>query len=151
VQSSQKRKAATVVEFAAVSMVFLMLMFGMLEYCVMMYTYQVMQHAAREGARYAVAANSTTTTDIVGSTQTYVQQLMMGLDKTNSNYACSVFLADSSGNNINSGSTTATNATFGQRIGVQVQLTYTPITPGLFLPSSAFTFSTEACMISEGN
>jgi Flp pilus assembly protein TadG len=133
------------VEFAAVALVFCMLLFGILEWALMLYTYDVLQNAAREGARFAVANGSDP--NIVSDTQGYVQPLMMGLDTKMTGYACNVYLSDSKGNNL--GSPVA--ATFGQPICVQVTLTYTPITPALFLPANAFNFQTKCVMCSEGN
>jgi Flp pilus assembly protein TadG len=51
---SQRRQAATVVEFAVVAPLVLTLIFGCLEWCLYMFTVNQMQNAAREGARYAV-------------------------------------------------------------------------------------------------
>ncbi len=51
---SQRRRAATVVEFAMVAPLVLFLIFGCLEWCLYMFTVNQMQNAAREGARYAV-------------------------------------------------------------------------------------------------
>jgi Flp pilus assembly protein TadG len=142
---SDQRRGTTAVEMAAVCLIFFLFMFGILEYSLILYTYDVMQNAAREGARYAVVDGADT--NLVTDVQAYVKTLMMGRDTANSNYSCSVYLSDSSGNNIGS----ATSATFGQYIGVSISLTYTPITPGLFLPSSAFTLQTKCFMTSEGN
>ena len=140
-----ERRGTTVVEMAAVIAIFCLLLFGMLEYCIMLYTMDVMQNAAREGARFAVVNSSDAS--LVSDTQTVVKNFMMGLDTKNTNYVCSVYLSDSSGNNIGD----PTTATFGQNIGVQVSLTYKPITPGLLHLSSSFNFQTTACMASEAN
>ena len=148
---STPRRGATVVELAAVILIFCMLLFGILEYCLILYTYDVMQNAAREGARYAVINGEDAS--LVADTQTYVQSLMAGRDTANSNYACNVFLSNSSGASINTTNpvANATTAQFGQFICVQVSLTYKPITPALFLPSSAFTLQTQCFMASEAN
>ncbi len=144
-RNGNKRRGATTVEFAAVVSVFVLLMFGILEYAVFLYTYDVMQNAAREGARYCVCDSNDA--NQVANTQAYVQTMMMGLDKTNTNYACNVYLADTNGNNIGS----APNAIFGQPICVQVSLTYKPISPLLFLPKTSFTMQTKCCMSAESN
>jgi hypothetical protein len=49
-----RRRGATVVESAAVMSVFLLLLFGMFEYCRFLMVLHVTNNAAREGARYAV-------------------------------------------------------------------------------------------------
>jgi Flp pilus assembly protein TadG len=55
------RRAAAVVEFAVVAPVFLLLVFGMIEYGRMVMVYQVITNASREGARTAVLDGATTT------------------------------------------------------------------------------------------
>jgi len=65
----KNRRGAAVVEFAVVAPVFILLVFGMVEYGRMVMVQQVLTNAAREGARKAVldGANATTIkTDIVG-------------------------------------------------------------------------------------
>lgn len=149
--ANRRRQGTTVVELAAVVSIFCLILFGILEYTLFLYTYDVMQNAAREGARYAVVNGEDAT--LVSDTQAYVQSLMMGLDKTNTNYQCNVYLSNSSGVNINSTSpaANATTAQFGQFVCVQITLTYKPITPGLMAPTSSFTMQTLGYMTSEGN
>jgi len=57
----KKRLAAAAVEFAVVAPVFLLLVFGMIEYGRMVMVYQVLTNASREGARAAVLDGATTT------------------------------------------------------------------------------------------
>ena len=83
-----RRSGATAVEFAAVSTVFILLLFGILEYCLIIYTQNVVENAAREGARYAIV--NVTDTTVVTDTQTYVQTMMGGLDTKMKNYALGV-------------------------------------------------------------
>ncbi|MBI1832153.1 MAG: pilus assembly protein [Planctomycetes bacterium] len=143
-KATQRREGATAVELAAVVVVFTMLFFGILEYCLIVFTMNVVENAAREGARYAVVNVSDTT--LVSDTQTYVQSLMGGLDTKMTGYSCQLYKADTSGNNTGS----ATGAQFGQYICCDVSITYTPITPGL-LYLKAFTIRSKCSMISEAN
>src|SRR4051812_15199302 len=55
----QSRKGATLVEFAIVVPVFLLFVFGIIEYGRMIMGQQVITNAAREGARMGVLDNST--------------------------------------------------------------------------------------------
>jgi len=142
---STSRSGATAVEMAAVSGVFILLLFGILEYCMIIYTQNVLENAAREGCRFAVV-NSTAAT-MVSDTQNCVKNFMGGLDTKMTGYSCQVYQADSSGNNNNNG---AANAQFGQYICVDVTLTYTPMTPGLTYLKT-FTLHYKCCMISEAN
>jgi Flp pilus assembly protein TadG len=57
----RKRRGASVVEFAIVSPVFFLLVFGMIEYGRMVMVQQVLTNAAREGARIGVMDGATQT------------------------------------------------------------------------------------------
>jgi Flp pilus assembly protein TadG len=54
-----KRRGASAVEFAVVAPVFLLLVFGMIEYGRMVMVQQVITHASREGARRAILGGAT--------------------------------------------------------------------------------------------
>ena len=138
------RRGTTTVELAFVIVIFTMIMFGILEYCLIVYTTVIVENAAREGARYAVVNASDTT--MVSDTQGYVLTLMGNLNTKDAPYACNVYLADTNGNNIGA----ATGAKFGQYICVDVSVTYTPVTPGL-LYLKTFTIRSKSSMISESN
>ncbi|MCA9188124.1 MAG: pilus assembly protein [Pirellulaceae bacterium] len=56
------RLGAAAVEFAIVAPIFILLVFGMIEYGRMVMVQQVITNASREGARVAVVDGSTTTT-----------------------------------------------------------------------------------------
>jgi Flp pilus assembly protein TadG len=56
----RNRRATAAVEFAVVAPVFLLLVFGMIEYGRMVMVYQVLTNASREGARVAVLDGATT-------------------------------------------------------------------------------------------
>jgi Flp pilus assembly protein TadG len=140
-----RRDGTTTVELAVVIVIFTMLMFGILEYCLIVYTSNVVENAAREGSRFAVVNVSDTT--MVNDTKTYVQSLMGGMDKTMTGYSCSVYQADATGTLVNSDPTTAQ---FGQYVCVEVSLNYVPITPGLIYLKQ-FTIHSKCSMISEAN
>jgi Flp pilus assembly protein TadG len=143
-QKQPRRRGATAVELAAVISVFVLLLFGILEYCLIIYTQNVVENAAREGARYAIV--NSTDTNLVADTQSVVKNFLGGLDTRMANYSCNVYLADASGNSIGS----ASSATFGQYICVDVKLDYTPITPGL-LHLATITIHSKSSMGSESN
>src|SRR5262245_57058974 len=56
----RNRRAAAAVEFAVVAPIFLLLVFGMIEYGRMVMVYQIVTNASREGARAAVLDGATT-------------------------------------------------------------------------------------------
>src|SRR6476619_771808 len=51
---SRREEGQILVEFALVGMVFFMLMFGILDFVRLFQSWVTVQHAAREGARYAI-------------------------------------------------------------------------------------------------
>jgi Flp pilus assembly protein TadG len=139
------RTGGAAVETAAVVSVFLLLLFGILEYCRMIYVQQVVQNAAREGARYAIV--NSYDPNLVVNTQAKVQSYMGGLDKSLQSYTCSVYAADVNGNNIGS----PNNAPFGQYICADVSLVYSPITPSFLYLNKTLTIRSKCCMGSEAN
>jgi len=138
------RCGATAVEMAAVISVFVVLLFGILEYCLVLYSFNVVENAAREGARYGVVNVNDTT--MVADTKTVVQSFMGGLDSKMGSYTCNVYKSDSTGVNI--GSATATE--FGEYVCVEVSVVYVPMTP-LLDKLNTFTIRTKCAMGSEAN
>jgi Flp pilus assembly protein TadG len=144
-----KRSGVQLVEAALVMSICLLFIIGILEYGRLMMTKQILDNAAREGARYAVVnTNNATTADV----QNVVDTCMAGQGAQLSGYSkssnISVFMADpTTGTNIG----TWTNARFGQAIGVQITGTYQPVLPiFVFLPGN-ITLTGQCLMRSEGN
>jgi Flp pilus assembly protein TadG len=70
----RNRRGAAAVEFAFVAPVFILLVFGMIEFGRAIMVQQVMTNAAREGARVAVLDSTTPTHDtVVSKVTTYLQ------------------------------------------------------------------------------
>ncbi len=153
-----RRRGITVVESALVLSVFLLLLFGIFEYCRFLFVLHVTNNSAREGARYAsVNVNSTTVT----STQitNYTTQMMSGVQNNISGYAVAVYAVDPTGltlsppviraasanpptypNPFNSSDPNAVawnSGAFPNRIAVTIQGNYVPILPTfLFMPKT---------------
>jgi Flp pilus assembly protein TadG len=153
------------VESALVLSVFLLLLFGIFEYCRFLFVLHVTNNAAREGARYA-SVNSTASTSQSATLQTaiiaYTTQMMSGVDSQISGYQVAVYAVDPTGltltppviraatsstatpavypNPFNSSDPNAVpwnSAPFPNRIAVTIQGTYKPVLPTfLFMPSS---------------
>jgi Flp pilus assembly protein TadG len=66
-----RRRGAAAVEFAVVAPVFLLLVFGIVEFGRMLMVHQVLTNAAREGARRAVL-RGTTSADVVNTVRNYL-------------------------------------------------------------------------------
>jgi Flp pilus assembly protein TadG len=142
-QRQGRRFGVSIIETALVMGVFLLFLFGVLEYCRFVFYLQLATNAAREGARYAVV--NTNDTNLVSDTQNVVTNYMAG-QNSQIPITTTVYLSDVNGNNIGS----ATNAAFGQFIAVQVNCTYVPIVGGLVKMGST-PIQTRILMCSEAN
>ncbi|MEI7685674.1 MAG: TadE family protein [Planctomycetota bacterium] len=139
-----RRSAAAMVELAAVVAVFVMFLFGVMEYCRFVWVRNMVTFAAREGCRYCVV--HTDATDPEGDTKTYVGTKLGNLAKY-ANYNCKVYWSDSSGSNLG----LVYYAQFGQLIAVEVALDYQPIVPTLLFMNKSYTLKSRCMMNSEAN
>jgi Flp pilus assembly protein TadG len=136
------RRGTTIVEFAIVISACLMFMLGVFEYGRFIMIRQLMDNAAREGARQAVTGTTTLATSDIQAT---VTNFLAGQPLSNVNIQ--VYLADSAGNNIGSWN----SASFGQPIAVQVTASYAPILPGLGFLQNPDSLSAKAVMRADFN
>jgi Flp pilus assembly protein TadG len=101
----RRRRGVTIVESTLVLSVFLLLLFGMFEYCRFLMVLQVTNNAARNGARYAVvniskptSFNTVDYTDASGtvypSIQNYTTSLMGGVQQNIQNFQMAVYAVD---------------------------------------------------------
>ena len=146
-----RRSGASLVEFAFVAPLMLMFLLAAFEYARFLFTLQLVNNAAREGARYA-AVN--TATDTTASVQTYVDNYLAGQGGTQfvgytpaSNI--SVYLADpiTGANTMQSWQ----NASWGNVIGVSISGTYQPIVPGMYFMTGSMTVTGTCLMTIEAN
>jgi Flp pilus assembly protein TadG len=153
-RSSQhvRRTAAALVETAAIVTLFLMLLFGVLEYCRFLFFRQLIDNAAREGARYAVVNTNSPTVD--ADTKTVIYAKMNNMDKQLQNFTIQLYAADASGNPIPASPgpyASMSTSQFGQYIGVQIDCDYNPITPTLLRANKTVHISVKILMCSEAN
>jgi Flp pilus assembly protein TadG len=145
------QRGATVVEFTFVAIVFFMLMMGIFEYARFLFTQQLLNNAAREGARYAVVnINSTNTVGV----QNYVDAYLSGQGANALvSYAAtsniSVYQADPT-TGLNTGLDWQ-QATWGSGIGVSISGTYQPILPGLLKLTGSLSVKATCTMTVEAN
>lgn len=107
-RAPRARRGATVVEAALVMGVFLLLLFGMFEYCRFLMVLHITNNAARDGARYAsvnldkpgtfnrtnfVDANGTTYTNI----EAYTTARLGGVQKNLTDFRVACFAVDPAG------------------------------------------------------
>jgi len=159
---TKSRRGVTLVETAMVLSVALFLLFSVYEWGRYIMMQQLVENAAREGARYAVVNTATATTAQV---QAQATTYLCGLDSQVQNFQVSVSgVALQTGPVYTQGQTFAdwTQASPTDGIIVTVSGTYTPDRPTLqFLPqvlvpgfqgrSNGVTLTATSVMYSEGN
>jgi Flp pilus assembly protein TadG len=139
-ERQRRRSAATLVETTFIALVCFTFMFALFEYGRVVMMLQLMNNAARTGARQAVVTptsyvNPATATSTVVNTTT-AALAGQGLIARNGNPLVSVYQADTAGNNIGPW----TSAPFGRNIVVQIDGDYPLLFPTFgFLPRSGNT------------
>lgn len=138
-----RRSAAAAVETAVVLIPFMMFALGIMEYGRLLMVINVVNDAAREGCRYALVNNTSST--ISTSVTTQVTNRMCGLNTT----AFSSFSVSVSGTH-NGVSTAVNNLVAGDLITVTVsgQYKFMNIIPFITMPS--FTITSAPTMVCEG-
>lgn len=150
-QGVRRRRGASLIEFAFVAPVFFLVLLGIIEYARFLFTVQMLNNAAREGARYA-AVN--TTSETTNSIQTYVDKYMAGQGSNqlvgySPTSNIEVYKADkTTGENLG---LAWQNAGWGDAVGVKVSGTYQPLLPGMMHLSSNFTIKGTCVMVCEAN
>jgi Flp pilus assembly protein TadG len=143
---SLRRSGAAAVETALVILPFLMFVFGVFEYGRMLMAWNVLNNAAREGCRFALANNTDPT--LAADVTTQVNARMAGLNTS----AFSTFSVTVSG--VHSGTTytgnNVNNLVAGDLITVTVSGTYQfmNIIPGITMPTLVIT--SAPTMVCEG-
>ncbi len=138
-----RRRGAVLVETSMIIGLVAMLLFGVFEYSRLLMDWNLLNNAAREGCRYALANNTSTT--ITASVQTLVSTYMAGETKNFSNWQVTV-----TGTHLGV-STPVNNLVSGDPITVTVSGTYTfmNIIPFIHMPTS-FVISSGVTMLCEG-
>ncbi len=151
--SRWRQRGVAVVEFAFAAMLFFTLVFSILDWSYLFWANLTMQHAAREGARYAVTGQSgmsPTPGDRCAAAREMIRQQSMGLYEQTS--AVTIFKTINSAGVITTlGSGSCYGA--GQVIIVQVDSRLAPLTPFLrpFFASTGneYRFSVSTTMKNE--
>ena len=137
------RDGAVVVETAMIMVLFTSFLFGVFEYGRLMMDWSVLNNAAREGCRYALVNNTSTT--ITASVQGIVSSCMAGENANFTNFTVTV-----AGTHLGT-ATPVNNLGPGDPITVTVSGTYKflNIIPLARMPTS-FTMSSAVTMLCEG-
>jgi Flp pilus assembly protein TadG len=142
---TRSRSGAAVVEAAFVLSAFLLILFGIIEYCRLLFLQQLITNAAREGARFAVV--NTADPNLNADATAVVMQAMGGQDAKLTNFTVQVYQADANGANDGQ----ASDAQFGQYIVVQIDGDYSPFLPTFLFMNNTIHMTTKSLMCSEAN
>lgn len=170
---AKKRRGAAVVEMALVSILLFMMLFGIFEYCRLLYVMHVTHNAARDTVRYAVvhtsggnmAGEPTTIShaDLVSMVQSgqignnVVGSGMAGMDGSLENCTIEIFTVDPAGLNQNPpviqplAGSNWNSAAFNQKIAVRISGDYRPVLPSLLFMNSTVPVQVTVLAASEAN
>jgi Flp pilus assembly protein TadG len=159
-----QRGGATAVEFAFIALIFLMMLFGILEYGRLVYTQNILNNAAREGARFCITNINSATN---AQAHTYVNNYLAGCGSQLAGWNpapggnISIYgAADPNGRWVAGADGSWTNSTFGGKlgpplyyaaVGVTISGTYNPVLPNFLFMSSSLTLNGTAIMYVEAN
>jgi Flp pilus assembly protein TadG len=120
------RRGAAMIEFAFAFPIVLFLFFAMMEYGRYFMIKDLLQNAAREGARYA-AVTTSLPADEVDDDQIieWVNLWMVGQNNTLTGYDVTVFRTDNTGADLGDWK----NAGYGQQIAVRIEGTHKAVLP----------------------
>jgi Flp pilus assembly protein TadG len=145
----RKRSAMALVEATLVMSIALLILMGILEYGRFMMTKQLLENAAREGARYAIVNTQNVSTSAV---QNYVDGYLFGQSMQLTNYDKTTSITI---NKVDptTGTTTGawTSAQFGDSIAVSISGTYQPVLPVFLFMPSPVSIAGTCVMKSEAN
>lgn len=145
IRRSRPRTGATAVEFAVVFTLFLLIVFGIFEYARYVMMRQLLENAAREGARFAVVHTYDSTTADV---EAQVMRRLVGQEQQLQNLAIQVYRADpTTGANLGAW----TDARFGESICVQVNGDFNTVLPNFLFMRNPLPIEGRVIMNSEAN
>jgi Flp pilus assembly protein TadG len=142
-QRGHRRRGATAVETAMVMIPLTMFVFGVFEYSRLLMSWNLLNNAAREGCRYALANNTSTT--VASDVQTLVTSFMGGQDASFNSFTVTV-----SGTH-NGASTPVNNLVAGDLITVTVSGDYKfmRVIPLVSMPATT-SLKSAVTMVCEG-
>jgi Flp pilus assembly protein TadG len=165
-----RRHGHTAVEFSLIAIILLMLLFGIMEYGRYLYTQNILNNAAREGARFCVVNINNFASAAAANTaaHTYINNYLGGTGNQLHNWNPAVGAgyiiiggaADPNGRWAAGGDGTWTSCTFGGNVGpplayaavyVTITGTYNPVLPSFLYMPSALTMNATSTMYVEAN
>jgi Flp pilus assembly protein TadG len=172
-RSERVRRGATMVENAFVLSIFLMMIFGIFEWGRYIFMVQLTQNAARDAARYAavrvnqsdnIVVNSTDTTTFNGRPAYVITEFtnaatarMAGFHNTLENFQVLVYPCDPAGMYASTvviqpkpAPSTWNNATFSERIAIQIDCQFRVLLPNLLRMPNTLNIRCISLVSSEG-
>ena len=126
----KNQRGSNLVETALCLTVFLMILFGIIDFSRAIFAYNFVSYAARQGARYAVVRGQASGhAASAGDVQNYVRQQAIALD--------------SSAVNVNT--TWSPDNSSGSTVQVQVRYSFSPILP--YIPGGSYSLSSTSRML----
>jgi hypothetical protein len=143
-----RRRGASIVEAAFILPILVLFLFGIFEYCRFIFLLQMVENAAREGARFAVTrtADGTTMQNVID----YTTSKMVGRQSELSGYNVTVQNVDPN-TGIPVPGAAWNDAPFGGAIMVQITGTYSFMLPQMLHLPTSFQVRATSMMSSEAN
>jgi Flp pilus assembly protein TadG len=150
-----KTKGGTTIEFAMTALIFLVLLMAIIDFSYMFFVNLTMQHAVREGARYALTGQSDldpnpqgTAQDRCDATIARIKDASMGFfDRASSVVVFKTVNSDGSITPVPSNSCAAANQIIVITVNCELPLISPLIQP--FFPNGKYTFSASSTMKNE--
>ncbi len=145
-----RRRGAAAVETAVILCIFLLFVFGIIEYARFVMIYQAMQNAAREGARYAIAVVNPDTVSNA-NIQAEVQRRLKGMDRNVNNFTVTVYAIVMRNGIQGTQLANRYDASSNDGVVVEVSYTYKPALPSFLQLRSSIPIKARCVMYAEGN
>ena len=125
----RNQRGSNLVETALCLTVFLMILFGIIDFSRAIFAYNFVSHAARQGARYAVVrGQSSGHAASAGDVQDYVRQQAVTLNSSS----------------VTVNTTWSPDNSAGSTVQVQVQYSFSPVLP--YIPGGPYSLSSTSRM-----
>src|SRR5262245_20353770 len=144
------RRGAALVETSLVLCIFLLFLFGILEYARFVMVYQAMQNAAREGARYAIAVINPDTVNNA-NIDAEVKRRLKGMDRNVNNFTVTIYAIVMRNGVQGTQLANRYDASSNDGVVVEISYNYKPALPSFLLVKSSIPIKARCVMYAEGN
>ncbi len=149
----RQNKGQSMVEFALVMVLFLTVVFTIMDFAVMFFVNQTMQHAVREGARLAVTGKTTSGSDRLSTMTTKIKEQSMGFYDKNSPVRAPVVSKQKLGvfDNISGTPVTGNPGASQDLITVRLDYSWPLLTPFIrpFFTGGKYSFTVKSTVVNE--